>query len=221
MPKQNGGLSPLELLSGQIEPSYDHFRCLHTCMAPCYVLDPKLQDAKKIPKWNRRSRLGQYLGPSESHSSTVGRVLNLNTGNISPQYHVVHDDRFTTVANPGVDNEDTLQKVWLELIKLGHEKYFDPDDMIDSNGKIIPPPPLHDTWLTPKERHKRRQNRTRHVVEGSGDSNETTHVLDKEDKAVLPPDIIPKVSFDDNGVAGVVPDGESDDGFGRFLRPGE
>ena len=155
MPKKDGGLSPIELLSGQIEPNYDHLQRLHTFMAPCYVLDPKLQDAKKIPKWNRRSRLGQYLGPSKDHSSTVGQVLNLTTGNISPQYHVVHDDGFTTVANPGVDNEDTLQKVWLELIKSGHEKYFDPDDLIDANGKLIPPPPLHDQWLTERERRRR------------------------------------------------------------------
>ena len=33
------------------------------------------------------------------HSSTIGRILNLTTGFVSPQYHVVYDDLFSTVTN--------------------------------------------------------------------------------------------------------------------------
>jgi hypothetical protein len=40
-----------------------------------------------------------FLGVSHAHSSSVGRILNLRTGNISPQYHVVYDDSFTPVPN--------------------------------------------------------------------------------------------------------------------------
>jgi hypothetical protein len=43
---------------------------------PVYVLKPRLQDGKKIPKWHLRSRRGMFLGFSTQHISTVGRVLN-------------------------------------------------------------------------------------------------------------------------------------------------
>jgi hypothetical protein len=67
------------------------------CLA--YVLDPKLQDGKKLPKWTPLSHRGQYLGLSPNHSTLVGRILNLHTGSVSPQFHVVHDNLFTTVPN--------------------------------------------------------------------------------------------------------------------------
>jgi hypothetical protein len=35
---------------------------------PAYVLDPKLQDGKKLPKWTTRSRRGQFLGILNTHS---------------------------------------------------------------------------------------------------------------------------------------------------------
>ena len=41
---------------------------------PVFVLDPKLQDGKKITKWNRWSRLGQFLGFSNKHFSLVAKV---------------------------------------------------------------------------------------------------------------------------------------------------
>ena len=43
---------------------------------PTYVLDPRLQDGKKIPKWEAQARTGMFLGFSDVHSSTVGLVLN-------------------------------------------------------------------------------------------------------------------------------------------------
>ena len=65
---------------------------------PAYVLDPTLQDGQKIPKWKPRSRVGQYMGLSPLHASTVGVVRNLKTGRLSPQFHVVYDDKFETVS---------------------------------------------------------------------------------------------------------------------------
>jgi hypothetical protein len=41
---------------------------------PVYVLDPKLQDGQKIPKWDPRSRRGMFVGVSNAHSSIVGRI---------------------------------------------------------------------------------------------------------------------------------------------------
>jgi len=51
IPNQTSGLSPLELLT---KTKADHRDLLHSHVLDClvYVLDPKLQDDKKIPKWN-------------------------------------------------------------------------------------------------------------------------------------------------------------------------
>ena len=85
------GLTPLELLTKEKADHKDLLRT-HVWGCPVYVLDPALQAGKKIPKWNKRSRQGQFLGFSEEHSSLVARVLNLETGHVSPQFHVVFDN---------------------------------------------------------------------------------------------------------------------------------
>ena len=48
-----------------------------------------------------RSRRGIYLGVSKHHSSIVNLVLNLESGVISPQYHCVFDDTFSTIWSDG------------------------------------------------------------------------------------------------------------------------
>ena len=46
-----------------------------------------------------RSRLGIYLGTSQEHAASVSLVLNSNTGLVSPQFYIIHDDSFTSVSN--------------------------------------------------------------------------------------------------------------------------
>ena len=64
---------------------------------PVYVLDNSLQQNGIFHKWNIRSRVGIYLGKSPQHAKNVSLVLNRNTGLVSPQFHVVHDNNFDTV----------------------------------------------------------------------------------------------------------------------------
>ena len=84
----------------------------HTWGCTVYVLDPSLQDGQKIPKWNLRSRVGQYVGYSPSHASTVALVRNIRTVRISPQFHVIFDDNFETVRT----EEGIEPLVWEELL---------------------------------------------------------------------------------------------------------
>ena len=52
------------------------------------------------------------MGFRKMHSTQVGLVLNLLTGSISPQYHVVFDDMFSTVIiSTAADTE-----VWIRLV---------------------------------------------------------------------------------------------------------
>ena len=38
--------------------------------SPSYVLDPRIQDGKKIPRRNPRSKMGQFLGRSDYHAGS-------------------------------------------------------------------------------------------------------------------------------------------------------
>ena len=72
----------------------------HVWGCPTYVLEPKLQKpGVKIAKGAPRSRRGFNMGFSKMHSTQVGLVLNLLTGSISPQFHVLFDDMFSNVMS--------------------------------------------------------------------------------------------------------------------------
>jgi hypothetical protein len=71
---------------------WHHFGC------PVYVLNAGLQSAGGIQnKWTDRSRVGVYLGRSPEHARSVALFLSLQTGHVSPQFHVSFDPSFQTV----------------------------------------------------------------------------------------------------------------------------
>lgn len=123
VPNRDSRLAPLEIFTGCKFPSHAHLHHAHVWGCPVHVLDPKLQDGKKLPKWSPRSRRGRFSGMSPEHSSTIGNVLNLQTGHVSPQCHVVHDDLFSTVPNAkcgGILDEEQFQlENWHKLVRSG------------------------------------------------------------------------------------------------------
>ncbi len=90
-PNWESGITPMEHVTCDRS---DHCVIFHApdWGCPVFVLEPKLQNDQKLPKWNRLSRMGQFLGFSDEHSSLVSNVRNLRTGYISPQYHLLFDD---------------------------------------------------------------------------------------------------------------------------------
>ena len=52
------------------------------------------------------------MGFSKMHSTQVGLFLNLLTGSISPQFHVVFDDMFYTVMSSTAADPE----VWIRLV---------------------------------------------------------------------------------------------------------
>jgi hypothetical protein len=52
LPRKDSKLAPIELFSKMKLSSYDHLHRLHVWGCPVYVLDLKLQDGKKLLKWN-------------------------------------------------------------------------------------------------------------------------------------------------------------------------
>ena len=159
LPNRTTGIAPIEIFSGVSLSTFEHLTRSHVWGCPVYVLDPKLQDGKKLPKWQARARRGQYLGTSPDHSSTVGLIHNLRTGFISPQYHVIYDDLFSSVPNAESGGLPHTQEFtgdfWRRLIATGLESVL-PDDPDD------PVPPLHPDWLTDAERAARRREHDAH-----------------------------------------------------------
>jgi hypothetical protein len=161
IPSKTTRLSPLELFTKSRFDNYDHLQRARVWGCPTYVLDPKLQDAKKIPKWHPRARRGMNLGVSSHHSTRVGLVLNVATGSVSPQFHCVYDDLFSTVPNAEsggllFNDHDTFDiKKWNRLIQSGHELSIEQE--WDADGQPIPLPELDDEWLSAEERRLRAQ----------------------------------------------------------------
>ena len=113
----------------------------HVWGCPTYVLEPKLQNpGVKIPKWDPRSRRGFNMGLSKMHATKVGLVLNLLTGSISPQFHVVFDDMFSTVMSSTAADPE----VWIRLVTSRNSRI---QVMLDQEDD----PELDDEWLTADE----------------------------------------------------------------------
>ena len=152
VPKRGNNLCPLDLVLKTTIPR-KHLHRYHVWGCPAFVLDPHLQDGHKLPKWESRSRRGVFLGLSRSHASTVPLILKTESGNISPQFHVVFDDWFSTVI--GKPLEEHPEHFWDDLfVNCRFQFYFDDDDA---------PFGLDDEWLTQPEiaaRDQRLQRQT-------------------------------------------------------------
>ena len=75
VPDASSGLAPIELAT-RCSQRYEDLSNVHVWGSPVYVLDPKLQDSKGLPKWTKRSRCGVYLGQDDNHHTAFGKILN-------------------------------------------------------------------------------------------------------------------------------------------------
>ena len=122
--------SPLSKFSGiETNPNLSNF---HPFGCPVYVLDTKLQAGQSFNKWNDRTRVGIFLCHSPDHSSTVPLVLNTTTANVSPQFHCLYDDAFSTCRT-----DAKFRSVWQIKARI---KPAAPSiiDLIDNNVTLPP-----------------------------------------------------------------------------------
>lgn len=102
--------SPLQIFADtKVNPNAKHWKPFG---CPVYVLDSNLQAGKIHHKWKQRSRVGIYIGRSPQHARNVALVLNIETGLVSPQFHVKFDPSFHTVKQ-----SPEMQSLW--QIKAG------------------------------------------------------------------------------------------------------
>ena len=145
---------PMDLVLKTVTPRH-LLRNVHVWGSPCFVLDPKLQDGHKIPKFDPRSRQGVNLGWSPKHASNVPLILNLDSGHVSPQFHVVFDDWFTTVTTDEELTSEALESEgWIDLFTDDRvQVILDPDEDVE----------LSDEWLSEMERLEKHQKATAQV----------------------------------------------------------
>ena len=181
-----GMLAPIDLLL-KTQSARTHFHDMHVWGCPCYVLDPKLQDGHKLPKWKPRSHRGMFVGFSPCHSSLVPLVLNPRTGKISPQFHVVFDDWFTSVLSVGTDNAFE-PSMWQTL--FSHSRYH---YMFDDHDTIS----LSDDWTDPRlqnvlDNHQHQLHQLPHCT-GLSLQRETDNVSSSKpvDNPTLTPNTLP------------------------------
>jgi hypothetical protein len=135
LPDSTTRLSPIEIFTKATFPDYKHLQRARVFGCPVYVLDPTLQDAKKLPKWQKRSWKGIFLGFSPSHHTNVALVLNPETGSITPQYHVVFDEKFSTISsNIHHDSTPTIQQ-WDSILDTGYDQHE-----VLQRPETLPPP---------------------------------------------------------------------------------
>ena len=200
MPRKDSGFAPMEIFCG-CKLDKQILRNCHVWGCPTYVLDPRIQDGKKLPRWQPKSRRGQFLGFSKRHASTVGLIRNIKTGSISPQFHVVFDDGFTTVPSRVSDNNITPPANWLELLTFSRMFLTDEDE--DENTPIE----LNDEWLSEQEinakRNRDQRFRRNQVIQGVQRQDPEQQLPEEENENEVPEQLAPL--FDDN-------DDDADDG---------
>jgi len=143
MPFEESGVSPTEVWSRTKSNHHDLLHT-HTWGCPAYVLSPRLREGGNVPKWDPRSKRGQFVGYSPLHASSVGMIRNLNTHYVSPQFHVMYDDFFETVHS--TEGSPPSPEIWERLYTFNRSQ-------VDWD---IEPPDLAVEWLSPGERHARR-----------------------------------------------------------------
>lgn len=90
--KDKSKRTPLQIFTGTTvnvnQKHWQPFGC------PVAVLAEPLVDGKPFNKWDPRANVGIYLGRSPLYVKNIALVMDRKTGYISPQFHVVFDDRF-------------------------------------------------------------------------------------------------------------------------------
>ncbi len=129
--------SPLQLFSrSQALVKIKHF---HPFGCPTHVLHSELASGKTLARWETRSRVGLYLGLSPRHARSVALVLNLETGHVSPQFHVRYDDLFETLKGGTVPKSQWQEKCYFTGASSAKQR----------KRKTIPPPPTGNNHTNP------------------------------------------------------------------------
>ena len=123
-----------------ISPRLKNF---HTFGCPVYALKSDLQNNNgTTSKFDARARLGVNLGLSPRHARNVSLILSLDTGLVSPQFHIIHDEFFETVKpNAGNDHIVSRWQYLSGIKRLGRVKRIQGANTTSANLNQTNDPP--------------------------------------------------------------------------------
>jgi hypothetical protein len=81
-----------------------------------------------------------YLGRADKFASSIALVLNLDTGSITPQFHVVLDDWFHTVSAIPAELPDFNSPEWLNMFGDSSLQYLLDDSDVSSMRELSTEP---------------------------------------------------------------------------------
>ena len=146
VPDPSTGIAPVDVFT-RSRWEQRKLHDLHVWGCPVYVLNKSLADGKKLPRWKPRSQRSINMGLSAKHASTVPLVLHPDTGSITPQFHVVFDDWFATIAASTESLPDFESDEWARLFGDSTYQYpFDDDDIRTLDDVASDPPPTLVDW---------------------------------------------------------------------------
>ena len=129
VPNPSSGISPADLFT-KVRFPLSKLHEIHVWGSPAYVLNKRIADGQKIPRWEPRSNRAMYLGRAPQYASTVHLLLNLQSGSITPQFHVVLDDWFATVAVDLDQMPDFNSDAWKKMFGKSEYQYeFEETDL--------------------------------------------------------------------------------------------
>ena len=144
LPDPATGFSPFDLFSRSRWP-LKNLHDMHVWGCPVYVLEKTLSDGKKIPRWKPRSTRCVYMGVAPDNATNTPLVLDPTTGSITPKFHVVFDDSFSTVSSNGKELPDFNSDAWYKLFGDTNLQYH-------SDESIETVPTIQET-MTPQQHY--------------------------------------------------------------------
>ncbi|GFH47570.1 hypothetical protein CTEN210_04045 [Chaetoceros tenuissimus] len=181
MPNPSTGLSPADIFTRSRYP-LEKLHDVHVFGCPAYVLEKTLADGKKLPRWKPRSTQCIYLGRADEYASSVYSLLNLQSGSITPQYHVVMDDWFATVSSSAAALPDFNSPEWIEMFGKSELQYFG-DDELDTSAVSA----LNDSIV--EARH--REATTSAILERFASAKPRTPLISSTDEPTSSPSGLP------------------------------
>jgi hypothetical protein len=132
-----------------------------------------------LPKWKARSWLGVYIGHSLVHSGNVPVIYNPLTTHITPQFHSVFDDKFSTVTgSPSNLNDQLFANLYNNATWLHKDEYAEPAEMHFFDTYWSNPPLMKD-----KSKSRKKKAKHSHSQLGTTQNKPQTHRIPPGDYA--------------------------------------
>ena len=135
LPNKNTKIAPIDVFTELLH--FGDLQRLHVFGYPVYVLDPVLQDGKRLPKLEKKSRWVISVDLIQLNDSNITLVLNPTTGKISLQYHLIYDDHSSTAYSDCTFDIN----VWDSIVASYPEYHIDCPEVFDATPTV--PLPSH------------------------------------------------------------------------------